>query len=405
MNVTITVANPAELLAALKSAKAGEVIGCAPGIYADFRIRGFKTPGVTITSADPANQAVFADLNLQDSANITFTGLLFDGQTQKETFGWMVTGCENITFDGIEFRDAIEGDPQGTDQGLKVSQCKVVTVVDCEFHHLYRGLICDNIEGLTVVGNDFHDMARTAMYSVNIVGGLFAENYIADAYPAGDDHMDAMSFNVNTFPNLTRDIVVRDNLARRGKGGKTQGIVFASKIEGNPFRNIKILRNQLLGLGMNGILYQQVKGGELTGNAVRRYPGRAENSLANVLNSSDVIVGGNTAQSFAVAQAANNNTAYIELPPAKAPADVPDLTTAEEAAIAAEWLSQFRPGVIEPEAPVEPEPPARDDLRESIALRTEAKLEPLKRSGRLIVNFKTPAQGEAALAAVLAVEN
>ena len=401
MNITITVANPAALIAALKSAKAGEVIGCAPGIYADFRIRGFKTPGVTITSADPANLAVFADLNLQDSANITFTGLLFDGQTQKETFGWMVTGCENITFDGIEFRDTIDGDPQGADQGLKLSQCKGVTVTGCEFHHLYRGLISDNVEGLTVARNDFHDMARTAMYSVNIVGGLFAENYIADAYPAGDDHMDAMSFNVNTFPNLTRDIVVRDNLARRGKGGKTQGIVFASKIEGNPFHNIKILRNQLLGLGMNGILYQQVIGGELTGNAVRRYPGRAENSLANVLNSSDVIIGGNTAQSFAVAQAANKNTAFVELAPAVMPADVPDLTLDEEAALAAAWRAKFRLAAVVPNVPAYPT--ARDDLRDILAVRVDAKLEPLKTKGRLIVNFRTPAQGEAALAAVVAV--
>lgn len=64
------------------------------------------------------------------------------------------------------------------------------------------------------------------------------------------------------------------------------------------------------------------------------------------------------------------------------------------------WKAKFR-GAGDPVQP--PVEPARDELREIMALRIEAKLEPLKRSGRLIVNFKTPAEGQAALAAVLAV--
>lgn len=41
-----------------------------------------------------------------------------------------------------------------------------------------------------------------------------------------------------------------------------------------------------------------------------------------------------------------------------------------------------------------------DALRAALPSRTEAKLEPLKTKGRLIVDFKTPAEGVAALAAV-----
>ena len=45
----------------------------------------------------------------------------------------------------------------------------------------------------------------------------------------------------------------------------------------------------------------------------------------------------------------------------------------------------------------------RDELRERLAMRTGVKLEPLKTKGRIILDFKKPAEAEAALAAVLAI--
>lgn len=396
-----TVSTMAALQAALLAAPPGAVISLAPGIYADHRLRGIAAAGVTVTSTDPKNRAVMADLNLQASKGITFKGLLFDGQTQAETFGWMVTGCEDIAFEGCEFRDLADGDPQDADQGLKLSQSKRVRIDGCEFHHLYRAVIADNIDELQVTRSDFHDMARTSIFCTNIAGGLIAENSFRDAFPIEGDHMDAITFNVVAKPNQTRDIVVRDNLARRGKGRVTQGIVFNSKDAGNPFRNIVISGNAVLGLGLNGIYVQQVIGGEAIGNTIRRYPGRLDNSSGVVLQSQQFKVGGNTAQLFSVSPAANGNTDCEELAPAVPPSSVPDLTSAEEEALAAAWRAKFRAPAVE--NPVEPEAPSRDGLREILAQRVDAKLEPLKTKGRLIVNFKTPAQGEAALAAVLAV--
>jgi hypothetical protein len=68
------------------------------------------------------------------------------------------------------------------------------------------------------------------------------------------------------------------------------------------------------------------------------------------------------------------------------------------AAMRATWAARFEaPAVAEPEAP------PRDELRERLGIRTGAKLEPLKTKGRIILDFRRPAEAEAALAAVLAI--
>lgn len=358
MSNTIKVSNGTELLAALKSAAAGDVIACAPGVYANFRIRGFMTPGVTITSADPDDLAVFADLNLQNCGGITFTGLLFDGATEDEAFLWMVTGCEDIAFVGIEFRDMLEGDPQEADQGLKLSQCKRVQIKECEFHHLYRAVIADNIDELEISRCDFHDMARTSFYGVDIRGALIEENSFADAFPIEGDHMDAITFNVANKVTTTRNITVRNNLIRRGKGRVTQGIIFNNKHPGQFFEDVVIEGNVLLGMGLNGIYVQRARRARATGNVVRRYPGRSENSWGLFLDCEGVTIGDNVAQTFTATEAnGNTDVKVVDSNPALAArtALVPDLTQEEEELLAAAWMGQFRP-----QPPAEPEEPAAE---------------------------------------------
>lgn len=398
---TIKVSNGTELLAALKSAGAGDVIACAPGVYANFRIRGVMTPGVTITSADPDHLAVFADLNLQSSGGITFTGLLFDGASEEETFGWMVTGCEDIAFLGIEFRDMEAGDPQEADQGLKISQSKRVRIEGCEFHHLYRAVIADNIDELQVSRCDFHDMARTSIYAVDIRGALIEENSFTDAFPVEGDHMDAITFNVANKVTTTRDIVIRSNLVRRGKGRVTQGIIFNNKHPGQFFQDINIEGNLVLGMGLNGLYVQRARRARAVGNTVLRYPGRSDNSWGLFLDCEDVTIGDNAAQTFTATEANGNvGVKVLDDGAAAKAALVPDLTQEEEEALAAAWKAKFSSGP----APKEPvEPPAKDTLREVFGAFTVAKIEPLKTKGRVIVDFKTPAEGAAALAAVQAL--
>ncbi|MGH6987778.1 MAG: hypothetical protein ACRED9_13205, partial [Caulobacteraceae bacterium] len=60
---TYDVSSTSGLLAALKSAQSGDVIDLDPGTYSNVNIQNVKIAGeVTITSADPSNQAVLADL-------------------------------------------------------------------------------------------------------------------------------------------------------------------------------------------------------------------------------------------------------------------------------------------------------------------------------------------------------
>src|SRR5690606_32702950 len=70
----IIVSTDAELKAAIKNAQDGDTILLSSGTYASLSITSVDRD-ITITSADPANQAVLTGLKLQDSSGINFSNL------------------------------------------------------------------------------------------------------------------------------------------------------------------------------------------------------------------------------------------------------------------------------------------------------------------------------------------
>ena len=72
----VMVENGAELLAALSSAEAGEVIELAAGDYGDVTINQYSfTDYVTIKSQDPQQMAVFDTLSVKNSSYLRFEGI------------------------------------------------------------------------------------------------------------------------------------------------------------------------------------------------------------------------------------------------------------------------------------------------------------------------------------------
>ena len=70
----ISVANTAELYAALSSAQGGERIELAGGDYGSLSFRGMTFPSdVTITSADPADPAAMGPVSTAGFTRGTFT--------------------------------------------------------------------------------------------------------------------------------------------------------------------------------------------------------------------------------------------------------------------------------------------------------------------------------------------
>ena len=75
----ISVANAAELYAALSSAQGGDRIELAGGDYGSLDIRGVTFPSdVTIVSADLDDPAIVRDLYVRDASHLVFDGIIFD---------------------------------------------------------------------------------------------------------------------------------------------------------------------------------------------------------------------------------------------------------------------------------------------------------------------------------------
>ena len=107
---TFTVSSAAELTATLSKSQSGDVIQLAGGNYGKVLISGINIAGnVTITSADPQNQAVINGLMVKASSGLTFSHLDFSnvvagthnvfqilGSRDGSLFHWTCYGPANL---------------------------------------------------------------------------------------------------------------------------------------------------------------------------------------------------------------------------------------------------------------------------------------------------------------------
>jgi hypothetical protein len=119
------VSTTAQLSTALAAAGPGDAIILQPGVYGGGHFRA-NLQGVTIRSADPANQAIIDGgsngIQLSDPANVTIADLVFRNQTGNglniDDGGSFETPATNLTLRNITVRDVVTA---GNNDGIKLS--------------------------------------------------------------------------------------------------------------------------------------------------------------------------------------------------------------------------------------------------------------------------------------------
>lgn len=119
------VSTTAQFSAALAAAGPGDAIILQPGTYGGGHYRA-NLQGVTIRSADPANQAIIDGgsngIQLSDPANVTIADLVFRNQTGNglniDDGGSFETPATNLTLRNITVRDIVTA---GNNDGIKLS--------------------------------------------------------------------------------------------------------------------------------------------------------------------------------------------------------------------------------------------------------------------------------------------
>jgi len=121
---------------ALKSAQSGDTIALASGTYSGLKIAELKVSGITITSQDPAHQAVLKNLVIYNANGLTFTGLEFVADAAKGDIPFKVAQSTNITFDHLNIHGSLDGKATNDVSAFAVYKSTGVVISNSEIQQL-----------------------------------------------------------------------------------------------------------------------------------------------------------------------------------------------------------------------------------------------------------------------------
>lgn len=297
----------------LQTAQPGDTIYLAPGTYNDVRIRNTGPLDISISSLDTEDQAVVTGLDVSNAQGLHFSNITFSA-AEGDNNCFQVSSSSDITFSGV----VVHG-PDNIGSGNEVSPFMVrasndITIVDSEFYNLHNAAKFDDVDGLLISGNSFHDIRCDGVRGGGVSNAVITNNVFTDFYPIDTggpgDHPDAIQFWSTNQDEPGRNITISDNLVYRGNGLPIQGIFIRDTRDQMPFEDVNVSGNVILGGLYNGVSVDGVVGGEVTNNLVIGFPD--QRSFLRVIMENEFLVEGNFATSYAFA---TRDSAYLQTNP------------------------------------------------------------------------------------------
>lgn len=213
----VRVAALPDLIAAVKSAQAGDVVTLAPGQYGALALDRIIAPGVVVAGEG----ATLSALKVTKSTGLTVRGLAVSGA--PGAYCGQISNCSEVAFENGEFF--------GGRVGVVVQKSEGVAIRGSRFHGLSSdGVNVSGTSNIVIEGNDFTDF-----------------------FPAPSAHPDAIQFMTVGTTTSAENIIVRRNRMHRGAGALFQGVFIAPQADGLPYRHVTIEDNLIVGCMANGI--------------------------------------------------------------------------------------------------------------------------------------------------------
>ncbi len=343
-------ATPATLSSVLAHAQPGDRLLLAAGTYSGFSIyhQDFGA-GITITSADPANPAIFMPFNIEAGAGLTFSHV--DLKVPLPNYNaYNVYGGQHVSFDHVHAYGP-PGPPDPDVQVLNFFDSSYVGVTDSEIDHVSHGNSYARSDHITVARNHIHDVNSDTLDFVQVGNVLVTANVLDDFFPTEGNHPDAMQFGTYNSTTPSHDVQITDNLIHRGAGQNSQGIFISDEVGTLPFQNFAITGNTVIGTGSSALRPTHNVGLWVAHNDLVTLAGGDPTTLL-VQFSDQIDLNSNSAVSISVT-AANGNT-NINLGPNTITQPVTDGGAAAVAAFAARVPSAPVPASWLPVPPVQP---------------------------------------------------
>ena len=272
---TINVSSTEQLSLALKSAKAGDTILLDSGTYSNVSINGLKfSTDINIQSKDPGRPAVITDLMLKDSQGINFANLEFSNAGSTKMGGsFQVQGSSDIEFKNLYVHGSLDNNPANDVDGFRILNSPNVTIKDSEFAELRIAIGHRDSDGLTISGNEIHDIRMDGVRGSGSSNVVITKNYFTDFYRVEGDHADAIQFYTGNTTKSAENITITENVIVRGDGIAMQGIFLRDENGGLAYNNVKISDNVVIGTMPNGIAVIGGKNVQISNNTLGSDPG------------------------------------------------------------------------------------------------------------------------------------
>lgn len=299
----ITVSSSTELVSAVQNAKDGDVIKLAAGDYGKVSLSNVHfANGITITSADPDQQAVLAGLKVTNSSGIDFDHIEFALSPEDKYFPITVSSSSDVHFSALDVHGVIDGDPSTDSMAMMIRNSSDVSVTDSSFHELHHAVNFLDSDHLDISGNSFDTIRSDGIRGGGTSDLTINNNYFTNFYPVGADHPDAIQLWTTNTDQSASNITITGNVVERGEGGIIQGIFLRDQSGGKvPYQNVTISDNIVLGGMYNGISVGNAQGLVMTDNVVGAYSD--QKSWLRIESSTGVVLTGNAASSYVL----NNN--------------------------------------------------------------------------------------------------
>lgn len=297
-------ATPADALAVIARAEAGDVVRLAPGAYGPWRLRvGGIPPGVTIDATAPGVRLTAVEI--REPARLTVRGGTWSpGCAASPCFAYAIRiyGGEQVAVTGARFEGVEESRPgqpsaAADGYGLGLFGTRQARVEGGLFSGFKVGVVIFDAADFAVVGSRF---SRMRSDGINVGPGSrrgLIEGNVCDATRITDDeHPDCIqAYSRPTHPPVA-DLAIRRNRAL----GDMQGVFLGNHVRGGVddggFDRITIEANDLTLAYPQGIAATSVRGLTLRDNRVRTLPGARWIASLNVTASTDVVRCGNVVE-------------------------------------------------------------------------------------------------------------
>lgn len=292
------------LTQALKSAQGGDTILLQPGVYSSIYLSKYNFQGgVTITSVDQNNLAMFTGLKVIESQGLTFSNLEFTTAFSQSDNPFQVSGSRDIHFDMLNVHGSLDGNPQNDVAAFLVRNSSDVSMTNSNFHELLFGFGMLDNERVTVSGNAFSEIRSDG---VRGGGNSFVEitnNTFTNFRPGKGDHPDAIQFWTANTKMAAHDYLISGNVITRGDGAQVQGIFLGDESGGQlQYYNVTITDNLLVGTSWNGIALAG-RQSSVTDNVLVAYSDEA--TAIRLQNADGILLSDNSAARYVYINATN----------------------------------------------------------------------------------------------------